>query len=124
MIFIFFDVEDFCTALTRYNPAMTALMIGLAGPELTAQDMANLNHPLVGGVIFFKRNFVNYPQLVQLVQSIYAIKGNDFLMAVDQEGGRVKRFGLPFTQLGCLQSIGDLYSKNTDAASAYAHLHA
>lgn len=103
---------------------MTALMIGIAGPELTAQDEINLKHPLVCGVIFFKRNFENYPQLCRLVRSIKAIKGNDFLLAVDQEGGRVKRFGPPFTQLPCLQDIGQLYAENKDLAKSYAHLHA
>ncbi len=103
---------------------MTALMIGLAGPELTAQDKKNLKHPLVCGVIFFKRNFENYPQLCRLVRSVKAIKGKDCLMAVDQEGGRVKRFGTPLTQLPCLQDAGKLYESNKDMGKSFAHLHA
>ncbi len=103
---------------------MTALMIGLAGPELTAQDIQNLNHSLVVGVIFFKRNFVDYHQLTQLLSSIKSIKGNHFLFAVDQEGGRVKRFGLPFSQLDELKTVGELFEIHPEAGKTYAHLHA
>lgn len=103
---------------------MTALMIGLAGPKLTAQDIKNLQHPLVCGVIFFKRNFVDYKQLTQLITATKAIKGEDCLFAVDQEGGRVIRFGLPFTQLEPLTTIGDAFDNNPDNGKTYAHLHA
>ncbi|TDR19384.1 beta-N-acetylhexosaminidase [Marinicella litoralis] len=103
---------------------MTYIMTGIEGFELTEQDLTNLDHPLTCGVIFFKRNFKNYDQLVRLVNHIRALKGKDFILAVDQEGGRVIRFGLPFTQLPPLGLIGRQFVNNTDAAKTLCHLHA
>jgi len=103
---------------------MTYIMTGIEGFELTAQDLNNINHPLTCGVILFKRNYQNYHQLVRLVNQIRALKGKDFILAVDQEGGRVIRFALPFTQLPALGLIGQNYVNNTDAAKTLCHLHA
>ncbi len=99
-------------------------MTGIEGFELTNQDIDNLNHPMTCGVIFFKRNFKNYFQLVALVKHIRALKGNEFILAVDQEGGRVIRFGLPFTQLPPLGLIGHRFAHDQDEAKTLAHLHA
>lgn len=98
-------------------------MTGIEGFELTKQDHHNINHPLTCGVIFFKRNFKNYHQLRQLINQIRAIKGKRFLLAVDQEGGRVIRFGLPFTQLPPLMRLGQIYQKNADLGKTVTHLH-
>ncbi|MDJ1140934.1 beta-N-acetylhexosaminidase [Marinicella sp. X102] len=98
-------------------------MTGIEGFELTAQDLENINHPLTCGVIFFKRNFKNYQQLKRLIQHIRALKGHDFILAVDQEGGRVIRFGLPFTQLPPLGLIGESLKQDADAAKTLCHLH-
>lgn len=107
-----------------YNDTMTYIMTGIEGFELTAQDIANLDHPLTCGVIFFKRNYQNYQQLVSLVNHIRALKGQNFILAVDQEGGRVIRFGLPFTPLPPLGLIGQTYAINKDKAKTLCHLHA
>ena len=103
---------------------MTYIMTGIEAFELTEQDLNNLKHPLTCGVILFKRNFKDYHQIRQLVNHIRALKGHDFILAVDQEGGRVIRFGLPFTQLPPLGLIGQTYAKNKDAAKTLCHLHA
>ncbi len=102
---------------------MAYIMTGIEGFELTEQDIVNINHPLSCGVIFFKRNFKDYYQLKRLINHIRALKGNDFILAVDQEGGRVIRFGLPFTQLPPLGLIGKTLKQNTDTAKALCHLH-
>ncbi len=107
-----------------YNHRMTYIMTGIEGFELTEQDINNLNHPLTCGVILFKRNYHDYHQLVRLVNQIRALKGHDFILAVDQEGGRVIRFGLPFTQLPPLGLIGQIYANNKDQAKTLCHLHA
>lgn len=103
---------------------MTVLMIGLAGPELTAEDVRNLAHPLVGGVIFFKRNFVDYSQLTELVQAVRRVRGESFLLAVDQEGGRVIRFSEPFSQLPPLSELGRCFVEDTKLGLRCAYLHA
>jgi beta-N-acetylhexosaminidase len=107
-----------------YNHHMTYIMTGIEGFQLTEQDLTNLDHPLTCGVILFKRNYKDYQQLLSLVHHIRALKGNSFILAVDQEGGRVIRFGLPFTQLPPLGLIGLTYANNPDAAKTLCHLHA
>jgi len=99
-------------------------MTGVGGFELTDQDLSNLNHPLTCGVILFKRNYQDYYQLLRLVNHIRALKGHEFILAVDQEGGRVIRFGLPFTQLPPLGLIGQTYAQDKDKAKTLCHLHA
>ncbi|MGJ8664324.1 MAG: beta-N-acetylhexosaminidase, partial [Marinicella sp.] len=107
-----------------YNLCMTYIMTGIEGFELTEQDVKNINHPLTCGVIFFKRNFKDYYQLLSLIKQIRALKGKNFILAVDQEGGRVIRFGLPFTQLPPLGLIGQIYVNDKDQAKTLCHLHA
>jgi beta-N-acetylhexosaminidase len=103
---------------------MTYIMTGIEGHELTEQDLNNLNHPLTCGVIFFKRNYRDYRQLLRLIRHIRALKGNDFLLAVDQEGGRVIRFALPFTQLPPLALLGATYQQDQALGLTMTHLHA
>ena len=50
------------------------LMIDLAGCEISAQEKDWLQHPAVGGVILFTRNFLNKTQLTDLVAQLRAIK--------------------------------------------------
>ncbi|MDM5146801.1 beta-N-acetylhexosaminidase [Candidatus Persebacteraceae bacterium Df01] len=69
------------------------LMIALVGDlVLTEQDRQWLRHPAVGGVILFTRNFADSEQLRQLTASVRRAAGKPILIAVDQEGGRVRRF--------------------------------
>ncbi len=108
----------------RYNVGMTTLMIGIEGQTLSEQDKKHLQHPLVCGVILFARNYENHQQLHELVQQIRAIRGENFLLAVDQEGGRVIRFGKPFSQLPALGELGNRYQSNQEQALSMTHLHA
>ena len=102
---------------------MTALMIGISGKELTSQDLINISHPAVCGVILFKRNFESYYQLKLLVQQMKSIAGADFLVAVDQEGGRVIRFSQPFSQLPALGTLNQITINTPEQVQAYTHLH-
>ena len=67
------------------------LMVDIESTSLSQEDKQVLQHPLVGGIIYFSRNYVSIEQIRQLSQEIRTIRP-DMLIAVDQEGGRVQRF--------------------------------
>ena len=95
--------------LTSYADdfAMTApgpLLIDLDGPRLTPEEISLLKDPLIGGVIFFSRNFESCDQLLALTSAIRTIR-SDLLLCVDQEGGRVQRFRAGFSRLPALGRI-------------------
>ena len=100
------------------------LLIGIAGTELLAHEHAWLAAPGVAGVILFSRNYSNREQLLALAGSIRDIAGDDFLLAVDQEGGPVQRFRTDFTRLPPLMKIGELYERDSAEAIKLAEEHA
>lgn len=90
-------------------------MIDIAGTTLTAEDRTLIQHPLVGGLIFFARNYETPAQIQALVQEIRAIKP-DILLAVDQEGGRVQRFKSDMTRLPPVGILKALYARDVNTA--------
>jgi beta-N-acetylhexosaminidase len=90
------------------------VMIDLVGKALQDDEKLLLSHPLVGGVIYFARNYESPLQIKTLSNSIRDIRPG-LLIAVDQEGGRVQRFIEGFTRLPAMQKFLPLYRKNADA---------
>lgn len=88
------------------------LMIDLLGKELLPEERELLQHPLVGGIILFTRNFESREQITQLVKQVRAIRSPQLLVAVDYEGGRVQRFRKDFTVLPPMRAIGKAYDTN------------
>jgi beta-N-acetylhexosaminidase len=81
-----------------------------------------LNHPAVGGVILFTRNFLSMDQLQTLCSEINSIRTPSLLIAVDHEGGRVQRFKEGFTHLPTAAWYGDQYQKSADLGVELAQL--
>jgi len=100
------------------------LMIGLAGLELSDTERQQLVAPGVAGVLLFARNFASREQVSALIEAIREVAGEDFLVAVDQEGGPVQRFRDGFTRLPPLASIGAVYQRDPDEAIRLAEEHA
>lgn len=76
---------------------MGPLWLDLQGLELSAEEKEMLQHPTVGGVILFSRNFYDSEQLIALNSHIRQVAKRPILIGVDQEGGRVQRFRQSFS---------------------------
>ena len=82
------------------------VLADVSGLELTPDDVERLQHPQVGGMILFARNFAAPLQLIQLAHSIRELRTPSLLIAVDHEGGRVQRFRHGFTTIPPMSEIG------------------
>ena len=96
------------------------VMVDVSGLELTADDIERLQHPQVGGVILFARNFAAPLQLIQLCHSIREMRKPSLLIAVDHEGGRVQRFRHGFTAIPAMRELGKLFDRDPAQALAAA----
>lgn len=96
------------------------VMLDVVGTELSADDIKRLQHPLVGGVILFARNFESCAQLKALTASIHALRQPPLLIAVDHEGGRVQRFRDGFTKIPPMREFGKIWDKNPKKARELA----
>ena len=74
---------------------LSAFITGLEGPELTPREAAVLREARPCGIILFARNAVDPDQLCRLTQAASAAVGEEILVLVDQEGGRVQRLRPP-----------------------------
>ena len=61
------------------------LIIGIQAKELSAQERDWIAQPSVSGVILFTRNFASRTQVTDLVAAIREVRGDPFLLSVDQE---------------------------------------
>jgi beta-N-acetylhexosaminidase len=91
-------------------------MVDLLGTTLSQEEKEILQHPLVGGVILFSRNFESAAQVEALCQQIHALRTPHLLISVDHEGGRVQRFRQDFTRLPPVAAIGKQYHQHPQQA--------
>ncbi|OAM52654.1 beta-N-acetylhexosaminidase [Methylovorus sp. MM2] len=96
------------------------VMLDVVGTELDADDIRRLQHPLVGGVILFARNYESPAQLKALTASIHQVRQPPLLIAVDHEGGRVQRFKEGFTRIPPMREFGKIWDKNPKRARQLA----
>jgi beta-N-acetylhexosaminidase len=88
------------------------IVCGFDGPEEPSVVRAWLAAETVAGLILFKRNVEDLDQTASLIESCFrhSKASLPILMCVDQEGGRVARFGDPVLRLppmGMLAEVGD-----------------
>jgi len=105
-------------SLTDEQLAGQSLMVGFNGKVLGDDLRLMITQMHVGGLILFRRNVSDPPQLAELCQAVQALaleSGTPRLMiAIDQEGGPVARLGPPFTVFPGNRAIGEAGSE-TDA---------
>ena len=73
----------------------TAVLASISGQKLTDEEIAVLEKLQPAGVSLFARNIKDKRQLRLLTDSIKKILGQNAIIAVDQEGGRVRRLSEP-----------------------------
>ena len=98
------------------------IMCDIAGTELTIDDKRRLQHPMIGGVILFARNYSSLQQLTDLTTEIHALRIPSLLVAVDHEGGRVQRFKNDFTRLPAMRELGKIWDEHPISAHRLAQL--
>jgi beta-N-acetylhexosaminidase len=72
-----------------------AAIVGIAGPELLAEEAVLFRAHPPAGVILFARNIRDRPQLAALMASLRRALPPEPVFLVDQEGGRVARLRPP-----------------------------
>lgn len=98
-----------------------ALMLDIAGTTLCSEDIDILQAPHVGGVILFARNIESPAQVRALTDHIRQVRP-DILLAVDQEGGRVRRLKPEhgFSPIPAMGRLGEYYLTAPQKALALA----
>lgn len=96
------------------------IMMDLLGTELSAEEREMLQHPLVGSVILFSRNYRDPAQLAELVAAIQAVRSPAPIIGVDQEGGRVQRFRGGFSVLPPARRFGHEFDRDARSGVEWA----
>src|SRR5450755_78464 len=103
-----------------------AFITGISGTELSAPEREFIGATRPWGFILFKRNVESPSQVAGLIQQLRDAVGQpDAPVLIDQEGGRVQRFGPPHWPTypaGAL--FGRLYDLERELGLAAARLSA
>ena len=115
-----------------YTKTIKPVILGIGGTHLTADEIELLDHHHPLGVVLFRRNIEseiiydsfgkitkiiqNKQQLIDLVSNIKEKLGEHAIIAIDQEGGRVRRLTVPtFEMRPPAEGFGD-YDVKTGVA--------
>lgn len=98
---------------------ISAAMLALSGIEISDKEKALLEQANPLGITLFGRNIQNKNQLKALTKQIKEIIGRDnVLIAVDQEGGRIRRLSEPdFRSYAAQITLGKAADKYGDIAA-------
>jgi beta-N-acetylhexosaminidase len=90
------------------------LVVGLSGPELLPATEQSLRAGLRGGVILFRRNLPSVADAWNLCHAVLRASHPELppLIAVDEEGGRVRRLPPPFVGLPSMRELGRTLDPN------------
>ena len=92
------------------------MMVGLEGTRITSEHRLFLKETGVGGVILFERNYESPKQIAEFIAELRDAAEAPLVVGVDQEGGRVARFGSPFTELPAMAGLGGLGERGLSLA--------
>ena len=86
------------------------LIAGFPGHQAPPELLDSARQNQLGGVILFKRNINSLSQVSEALSEVVEAFADDKppMIAVDQEGGRVQRFGPPVLQLPPMRTMGDI----------------
>jgi beta-N-acetylhexosaminidase len=103
-----------------------AFICGLSGTKLSEEEGAFLREARPWGVILFSRNTDNPEQIKRLCGAVRgALEREDAPVLIDQEGGRVQRFGPPHLRAYPAGArYGEIYLRNSLAGVEAAYLGA
>jgi len=85
--------------------AAQLLLVGFAGTEISA-ELRELLARGVLGVVLFGRNVEDPAQVARLCAELKRAAGRPLLVAVDQEGGSVRRLRAGFTNVPSMRALG------------------
>jgi beta-N-acetylhexosaminidase len=87
------------------------VLMGFAGPDLSAETLANMKREKISHFILFAQNYESKHQLRELNDRIQATTSEysrlPAIISVDQEGGRVQRFRRDFSLLPTARKVGE-----------------
>lgn len=97
---------------------VASLIVGLSGVALTDDERRFYRDVQPAGLILFARNVADSEQLKRLVEDVRdAVGRRDFLVLIDQEGGRVQRLRPPIARsLPPAAAYAQLYARDSEAA--------
>lgn len=96
-------------------------IVGFEGTTLTDSLTTKLKQLDPGGIIFFDTNIESRQQVKQLIRDLKKLLGEDLIISVDQEGGKVQRLRKISPNLPSLMAVGKVSAENEDADLLVEH---